>query len=182
MKRFTTFFTIMAIALMSVSLTSCDEDDDIAYTLEGTWSGNMYVSHSYNGYTYDATYSEICFLRDPYTYSSGQGYWVDYYSNAPWDYVANHIDWSVNRGVIKVYFVEEGSYIEIDDYRLSDSYFTGTIYYGNKNVDFRLRHVSSPNWNDYDYGWDSWWGAKGYGTRGNDSTGHETPQRIIRTE
>ena len=64
-------------ALMSMTIVSCDDDDDIAYTLEGTWEGDMYIQSSYNGHTYDATYSEICFLKDPYKWSSGDGYWVD---------------------------------------------------------------------------------------------------------
>jgi len=184
MKKFNTFFTVLMTAMLSFSLVGCDEDEEIAYTLEGTWQGDMYVSYAYDGYIYDAAYSEICFLRDPYTYSSGQGYWVDYYSNAPWDYVANHIEWNVRNGIIQVYFVEDRSYVEIADYRLSDNYFTGTIYDGGSYVDFRLRHVSSPNWNDYDYGYDYWWGAKKNGnTRGFDSGtgGNEKPVRIFRT-
>ncbi len=158
MKKITRFCTFMLVALLSFTFVSCDEDDEIAYTLEGTWRGNMYVSCAYDGYEYQSTYSEICFLRDPYTYSSGNGYWVDHYSRAPWDYIANHIDWQVSNGVIRVWFREEGSYVEIHDYSLSDRYFSGTIYDGDNNVDFRLTHVSSPNWNDYEW-WD-WYGAK----------------------
>ena len=77
------------VAMMALTLTSCDEDYDIAYTLEGTWRGNMYVSSVYDGYTYDATYTELCFVQDPYRYSSGTGYWIDHYAgDAPWRYVA----------------------------------------------------------------------------------------------
>lgn len=47
MKKFTTLLTMAFIALMSISLTSCDEDSDIAYTLDGTWRGNMYVQYGY---------------------------------------------------------------------------------------------------------------------------------------
>lgn len=148
------------MAMLSLTFVSCDEDDDIAYTLEGTWRGNMYISHSYGGYDYQSTYSEICFLRDPYTYSSGDGYWVDYYSHAPWDYVANHINWTVRNEAIYVHFIEENSNIEIYDYRLSDNYFTGYIYDGYNEVEFRLTHVSSPNWNNFGWGWDYWYDAK----------------------
>lgn len=160
MKRFTHFCTFMLLALMSFTFVSCDEDDEIAYTLEGTWRGNMYAYVNYDGYEYYSTYSELCFLRDPYTYSSGDGYWVDYYSRAPWDYVANHIRWTVNNGVIRVRFIEKGSSVEIYDYRLSDNYFTGTIFDKGNYVDFSLKHVSSPNWNDFEWGWDYWYGAK----------------------
>lgn len=119
----------MLTLMAGMAFTSCewDDDDAIAYTLEGTWKGNMYVNTYYNGNTYYATATEITFLRDPYRYSSGDGYWVDYYSRAPWDYVANHIRWTVNYGRIRVYFVEEGTELEIYDYRLNDNRFTATL-------------------------------------------------------
>ncbi len=78
MKKISTLITMTFVALMALSLTSCDEDSGIAYTLEGTWRGNMYVSSAYNGRTYNATYTELCFLRDPFRFSSGKGYWIDH--------------------------------------------------------------------------------------------------------
>ena len=57
MKKFTTLLTMAFIALMSISFTSCDDDSDIAYTLDGTWKGNMLVEYG----NYDATYSVIRF-------------------------------------------------------------------------------------------------------------------------
>lgn len=150
----------MLMALGSFTLTSCDEDDEIAYTLEGLWRGNMYVSSYYHGQTYMATYTEINFLRDPYQYADGDGTWVDYYSNAPFDNVANHIRWHVNNGVIHVHFLEEGTDISIHDYRLNDNIFRGTIYDGDTQVDFRMEHIYSPN--DWNYNWynSSYWYAK----------------------
>ena len=69
MKKFTTLLTMAFIALMSISLTSCDEDSDIAYTLDGTWRGNMYVQYG----NVDATYSVIRFDQNDGIYS-GTGY------------------------------------------------------------------------------------------------------------
>lgn len=57
MKKFTTLLTMAFIALMSISFTSCDDDSDIAYTLDGTWKGNMSVEYG----NYDAVYSVIHF-------------------------------------------------------------------------------------------------------------------------
>lgn len=74
MKKFTSFLTVALMALMSLTFTSCDEDSDIAYTLDGTWKGNMYVE--YGGY--DATYTVIRFDQNDGFYS-GTGYWIDYY-------------------------------------------------------------------------------------------------------
>ncbi len=94
------------VATLGLALTSC-EDEDIAYTLEGTWEGNTYMYSYYNNAYYQSTYSYVDFSRDPFTYTSGTGHWIDYYSNAPWDYVANHIYWWVDNGVINIHFEED---------------------------------------------------------------------------
>lgn len=141
------------IIISMLSFTSCEEDSVISDTLSGTWKGYMSVDYRYNGRVYPSSYSIIDFMKDPYTYSSGRGYWIDYYSNAPFDYIANHIEWRVYEGIIEVYFVEEDVTIEIHDYYLSDNHFVGNIYFEGKKVRFDLVHTASPNWNDYDYGW-----------------------------
>ena len=178
-------YTLMAF-MLTFALTSCNwwtEDEEIAYTLEGTWQGNMYIRSTWNGRTYSSTYSEVTFLRDPYRYSSGDGYWVDYYSNAPWDYVANHITWRVDYGTIQVYFVEDHDYITIRDFRLSDSHFKGWIEDGDNDVEFYLTHISSPNWNYYDHwGYDSWYDnywSRQTRSADSDSTTVERPIRSI---
>ena len=75
MKKLKTLLTLAMVALMSLSFTSCDEDANTAYYLDGTWRGNMYVNSSYDGVTYTSTYSVITFNAG---YDSGNGYWVDY--------------------------------------------------------------------------------------------------------
>ncbi len=133
--------------------------EDKTSSLKGTWKGNTYRSTYWSNYTYNATYTEITFLSNPYTDPSGSGYWVDYYSNAPWDYVANHIDWTVKNGVIRVYFIEEDSYIEIVDYHQDSTRFTGMINDSGRLVNFDLYQVSHPYtyWDDYRWGYDSWY-------------------------
>lgn len=179
-------YTMMMMAMMALVLSSCNEDQQIANTLEGTWQGNMYVSSNWNGRTYNATYTEITFLRDPYRYSSGSGYWVDYYSNAPWDYVANHIEWRVDFGVIKVYFVEEDTSLEIRNYRLNLNRFYGTIYEADNTVDFEMANISRPvnYYDNYGWGYSYWNGYYSRGTRSadSDSVSTEKPRRFINPE
>jgi hypothetical protein len=154
MKKWIYNIAWVMMAFVSFTLTSCDDDADIARTLEGTWEGNMYASTYYNDRYYDASYSQVCFLRDPYTYSSGTGYWVDYYDNNYWgnyNSVASHIEFTVNNRVITIYFVEDRSSVSIYDYSLSDSYFSGYIeLWSGERRHFKLRHISSPNWGSYD--------------------------------
>lgn len=187
MKKFYTYLTMLLIASMTMTtLTSCDwwdEDEDIAYTLEGTWRGEMRIKSTYSGRTYYATYTEITFLKDPYRYSSGEGYWVDYYSDAPWDYVANHIRWTVNLSDIDIYFREDGTHFTIRNYRLNNDRFTGTLYDNGQRVDFSLYHTSAPNWNSYNrWGYDDWYDNY-YWSRtrsaNNDTKAVEKPVRSI---
>ena len=182
-------YTMLMMAMMALAFTSCEDDESIAYTLEGTWKGNMYISSYWDGYTYDATYSEVTFLKDPYTYSSGAGYWVDYYSNAPWDYVANHIEWKVNYGRIYIYFIEERTSLEIRDYHLDYNRFYGTIYENGHAVDFELYNASHPYtyWDDYRWGYDSWYDDYYYWarTRSGDADSTkvmEKPKRFVNPE
>lgn len=185
MKRIHALLTMVAIAMLSFTFTSCDEDEYIADTLWGTWEGNIYVGHEWSGRYYDASRSSIYFDRT--NRRSGTGYWVDYYSNAPWgEYIANHITWTVANGDIRIYFEEDDYEVIIYDYELSDSYFDGYIYtYDRKRVHFRLNKTSSPNWNRYHYGWDYWYDdyyAKQSGFEGTraSSADVEKPQRVFR--
>ena len=70
----------------------------IASSLEGTWEGYTHMQSYYNGRYYNSTYSYVDFTTDPFSFTSGYGHWVDYYSNAPWDYIANNIEWHVRNG------------------------------------------------------------------------------------
>lgn len=184
MKKIYTILGVIAALLLTLTVTtSCDEDSHIAYTLEGAWRGDMHIRSDYSGRTFYATYTEVTFLRDPGRWSSGNGYWVDYYSGAPWDYVANHIDWTVVGGEIRVFFCEEGSTLYISDYRLSNSRFVGSLYDSGQRVDFALDHISSPNWNSYNrWGYDDWYDP--YWSRSTrslsaDSTAVERPVRHV---
>ena len=147
---------MMLTAIVALTFSAC-EDEMIADNLEGTWSGDMFVSSFYDGRDYYATHTEITFNIDPFRFTQGSGYWVDYYSNAPWDYVANHISWRVDNGNIYVHFREDNTSVVIADYHLSDSRFSGYICDGDYDIHFNLAHISSPNWDDYGYwGYDDW--------------------------
>ena len=177
-------YTMMLMATAALTLTAC-EDEFIADSLEGTWSGDMYVSSYYDGRDYYATHTEITFDIDPFRFTKGSGYWVDFYSGAPWDYVANHISWRVDNGNIYVHFREEGTSVVISDYRLSNSRFSGYIADGDYDIHFNLTHISSPNWDHYNHwGYDGWYDEYYYArqTRGNgsDSSAEAPAEKPVR--
>lgn len=152
MKKFTTLLTMAFIALMSISLTSCDEDSDIAYTLDGTWRGNMYVQYG----NVDATYSVIRFDQNDGIYS-GTGYWIDYFDRNYWhgnNYIANRITWTVRNRNIYITLLDENSDVVIYDYALGDRKFSGYVEADNGNRAYFELSRDSYNWrDDYDWGY-----------------------------
>lgn len=117
MKKFTTLLTMAFIALMSISFTSCDDDSDIAYTLDGTWKGNMLVEYG----NHNALYSVIRFDQNDGIYS-GTGYWIDYFDRDYWhgnNYIANRITWTVRNRNIYITLLDENSDVVIYDYALA---------------------------------------------------------------
>lgn len=125
MKKFTTLLTMAFIALMSISFTSCDDDSDIAYTLDGTWKGNMLVEYG----NHNALYSVIRFDQNDGIYS-GTGYWIDYFDRNYWhgnNYIANRITWTVRNRNIYITLLDEGSDVVIYDYALGDRKFSGYV-------------------------------------------------------
>ena len=153
MKKLTNLLTMALIALMSFALTSCDEDADIASTLDGTWKGNMYAEYQ----DYDAIYSVISF--DQETLYSGTGYWIDYYQGYYWggnNYIANNIRWTVENGNIHIRLIEEGRDVIIYDYSLNDRRFSGVVEVKRtgKRAAFQLTRDSyNYNWRDFDWGY-----------------------------
>ena len=172
--------TMIAIAMLSFTVTSCDEDEYIADTLWGTWEGDMYVSSYWNNRYYDSSYTVISFNRTGKY--SGTGYWVDYYDNSPWEneYIATHIRWTVSGGNINIHFIEDNYDVDIYNFRLTKDYFEGNIItYDNQRVDFYLTPspISSPDWSRYNWGSD----YHRRFTRGSvDSLNVEKPQRVFR--
>lgn len=162
MKKITSMLAMLLIAMATVTLTSCTEDEEIANTLWGIWKGDMGMYYDYGGNEYDASYTVLAFDKDPYTYSSGSGYWIDYYSNGSYSYYATNISWSVYNGVIQIYSVEDGENWYISEYSLNYDRFSGILQSDySEPMSFNLYKTSAPNWSDYD--WNGWHSSGYYG-------------------
>ncbi|MBR4368387.1 MAG: hepatitis A virus cellular receptor 1 [Prevotella sp.] len=179
MKKITTLFMMLLAAVMTLSMSSCTEDQEIGMTLEGTWEGYTHAYHEYNGQRYQSNRTVLTFGTDLFRFTQGTGYWVDYYSDYGWgrNYIANHIDWKVKGGIIYIHFREDHYDIEIHDYRLYNDHFVGTIYTSDSNIDFSLYKTSDRNWNDYDYGYYGPYYSKG--TRAGSDKAVEAPKRMF---
>ena len=150
-------WSFAALLCSALLFASCDDDAVVASYLSGTWEGTVFSEVDYGGQVYQITRSEVEFTSG---YTSGTGYWVDYYGRGYGRrYTANHIRWHVENQSIYIHFIEENSDVVIDDYRLTDDWLTGYASTSSGNrVRIRLYHTSSPNWNDYDYGYTSYYG------------------------
>ena len=153
MKKLYTTLMMAMMAMMTLSFTSCETDEEIAYDLEGTWRGNMSIADAYGESYVD---SEITFLRYPNSYTEGNGLWADYYG--PRDYEVYHFEWYVDFGTIYIRF-SDGARVEIRNYSLSSNRFRGRFWDGDKEVSFELRNSTRKYENDYT------WGGSHYRTR-----------------
>ena len=153
MKKLYTTLMMAMMAMMTLSFTSCESDEEIAYDLEGTWRGNMSIADAYGESYVD---SEITFLRYPNSYTEGNGLWADYYG--PRDYEVYRFEWYVDFGTIYIRF-SDGARVEIRNYSLSSNRFRGRFWDGDKEVSFELRNSTRKYENDYT------WGGSHYRTR-----------------
>lgn len=168
MKKFKSIWAFVMMLMMTLSFTSCDKDSDIAYTLDGTWSGYMQLRHYYDGTWYDTYNAKVYFNTTGW--SSGTGMWQDIYSS----YLrpTQAIRWSVNNGNIYIDFQESGEKAIISSYSLDDEYFSGVIqfyssyYDGGVSTSYRFQFVKvgSIDWSGYSYY---------YGAKANNGTGTE---------
>ncbi len=156
------------MAMMTLSFTSCDKDSDIAYTLDGTWSGYMQLRHYYDGNWYNTYNANVYFNTTGW--SSGTGMWQDIYSS----YLkpTQAITWSVSNGNIYIEFKESGERAIITNYSLDNGLFSGVIqfyssyYDGGTSTSYEFSFVKIPSmdWSGYSYY---------YGAKANNGTGTE---------
>lgn len=141
MKKLTSFLAFALIAIMSFTFSSCDEDHEIAFELDGTWEGVVYDNH---GYRYDVDFR---FRQDGFS-RHGRGYEYD----RPGGPIT--FRWSVENGNIFLDY-EDNTHVVIADYRLSSRYLDGYLQEtrrGWNKGDIHLTKVSNnPYDSDYDY-------------------------------
>ena len=171
MKKLTTMLAMALMAVMTVTLfASCDEDDEIAYTLTGTWTGSLSAYYQDRwGLTGDHYRTTITFHQD------GTGEEVDYDVRSPYrDYSYCPFLWTVNNGTITLRYEDsEWNPVYIYDYSLSGSYFSGYMDDGtNRDIVFRFNYDGSFNWNPY-YGLYTRGNAEGDSLRTRGATGRK---------
>ena len=145
MKRlFTNITMVMMTLAMAMTFTSCDEDVDQAYDLNGTWTGAIktIVQSNRFGYYEETWLTDITFVQDGDFSRGGYGYEYDY-SPDGYEY-RNRFDWTVRNGRIYLYY-DDGTDIVIDRYSQTENRFSG-IFCDARTFDdvasFQLRKTS----------------------------------------
>lgn len=165
MKKFTTIFKTMLIALTGIiTMSSCEDDaQEVAYTLEGSWSGyidTFFQDHWTGDIAGDEYRVTFTFLRNgDYDYdsaTSGYGYETGYNVNDRYhDCYQSRFYWQVdntNGGpVITISYTDDPwNPVYIYDYRISGSRFSGYMNDGtNRSIEFDLYYDGNFNYNNW---------------------------------
>lgn len=156
MKKFTSIITMMMLAMMVFTFTSC-EDEEIAQGLAGSegriWEGTI-SKYYYDrwGVTGDHYRTTIEFVGDVWHWTRGKGYEVDYDMNDPrGSYWYSEFEWRVNNRVIELRYADTNyEPVYISDYYLTDNRFEGYMDDGtNSEIKFSLYLVKDFNWDYY---------------------------------
>ena len=107
---------MMMVLLSALTLTSCDEDAEMAYDLDGIWQGTINGNYYQDRYGYTESWdTEIRFYQDGDFSRGGSG------EERDWDYrgkcYSSRVDWKVRNGRIYLYY-DDGYNIVIDRYDL----------------------------------------------------------------
>lgn len=118
MKKILSNISMTIIALMTaMTMTSCDSDTEMAWDLNGIWSGTIYGNYYDNryGYSNDDWDTEIKFVQDG---DFSRGGWGE---ERDWDYrgrcTRSTFEWTVRNGRIYISY-DDGYNIIIDRYDL----------------------------------------------------------------
>jgi len=144
MKKLASFFALAIIALMSFSLSSCDEDHEIALTLDGTWRGTV---DSNNG----SFFVDLRFYQSGFS-AHGTGYEYDEPINGYSRGTYAEFDWSVNNGCIYLRY-DDGSNVVISDYTLRSGQLVGYLQNARNGWDMGYIRLTKLSDNRYDDGY-----------------------------
>lgn len=154
MKKIYNFMAVALVAMLSLTLTSCNDDDYIADTLDGIWEGEVGSNYSWRwGSNYsNYQYVDIEFYADPYRYASGSGIEYDY---DRWGrYTACRFNFTVEYGNIYMAYSDGARVMIPRGYFLSNTRFEGEFrdyYTGDYLADFSFVKVADHRYNRYNY-------------------------------
>lgn len=155
-QRKVSIISMLLLVVSTLMMTSCDEEQETAMMLWGTWEGQLSTEFYQDrwGSSYGESYYTVWHFEGNPGSRQGNGWEIDYVRGRRY---AQRFRWQVMDGgntVRLVYDSWDEQYIY--NFYLSGDYFTGQIEdaYG-QLTGFRLYKVDD-NGYEYDYGWDNY--------------------------
>lgn len=158
------WMTIIILIMTMGMMTSCDEDNKIAFKLDGEWRGDFGMNYTieYRGrmYTFDSYDTYLVFYNDGIASTHGWGKQVDYYEFGPYEYQFYRFNWHIRDRVLYLeYPYNRELNTRIYNFKMSFSHFTG--WFDGSDVYFDLRKLNS------NYDWEIYHDNYAYGDRYN---------------
>ena len=130
MKKIYTFALMALLAVLTMTtFTSFDKDTQIAWDLDGVWSGTIvgdyYVDRYHGAIREDVYDTEMEFVQNGDFSRGGTGYQIDR-NRRTGNYVESHFNWTVDNRRIRIYYLEDRFEIIIRDYEI---YTVGSTYH-----------------------------------------------------
>lgn len=175
-------FGLAVLLLGGLTLSSCDEDNSIAFKLQGEWYGDFGMYYYYRfpccEVRYDTPFTRLKFDNEFFGTSWLYVYQVDYYDErpinkygqvdyhnghvSPFEYIYHRAECHVKNRELRFRYREEREWdTNIYDYSLSNRYFEG---YFDNGAPFSMRNEDWPYWGNYcieGHYYDSWSRADG---------------------
>ena len=130
------FYLLSILAVISLTtLTSCETDEDIGYSLAGAFGKIWYGDFGSSEYGTPLD-SEIMFMAGRYD-NAGTGWERTYYQYDGTPCYSDTFDWEIVNGVLYLYFAHQGER-RIYNYYIDSNVFSG--YQGDSDSPFELRY------------------------------------------
>ena len=120
MKKIYNYLFVGIVGMLCMTLSSCNNDDNIARDLDGVWAGDVTVGNWRN---HEFQYVEIEFFKNPYRYAKGTGVEYDYSDDGWFCYVCE-FSYEVDDRVIYIDYADD-THVRICDYDLYGNIFRG---------------------------------------------------------
>ena len=142
-------FVAIAALVALASFTSCEEEENVAGSLYGSWEGDLGITHIYKGQTIKPVKCVYTFTRNNDSSTIGDGYLVETFDIPELPVVYRRLRWETwkrqNGDVgVQINLESEDVKYHIVEYNLSDRDFTGKYTSGDKtDIPFTLTRVAT---------------------------------------
>ncbi|MBP5339601.1 MAG: hypothetical protein J6Z14_09945 [Prevotella sp.] len=152
MKSIKFIYAAFTILMTSALFVSCDEEEEVALSLSGTWqTTDQLFTRTFNGQTLRTTKTVFYFIQERENATVGDGYAVEYYDNTKLPMSYHHTQWQTwtrqNGDVgIQVHYQETHDKFSTISYHIDGSNFNGKCNLNDgPDQDFKFTKSTQPD-------------------------------------